>query len=336
MTTKLTTQLKCNQDISTGMILKIMRMSTEDGPGIRTTVFFKGCPLKCVWCHNPESITSKPQIQWIESKCIGCRICLDTCPNSALSHSSKGIAIDREICRRCGECASACPSTALELLGESWTVTDLLNEVEKDRIYFEKSEGGITVSGGEPALQTEFAAAFLENCQQRGLHTALDTCGHCRNESFRRLLPHADMVLFDLKEIDPERHRTFTGSSNKTILENLICLKEFIKRNDNPKQLWIRTPIIPGATDRDDNIMGIGKLITQNLKDMVNRWELCAFNNLCQNKYNLLGLTWSFQDCELIREDAMEHFAEVAKKSGVDPQIVHWSGSTRIEGKVHG
>ena len=154
-------------------------MSTEDGPGLRTTVFFKGCSLACAWCHNPESISRLPQIHWIGSRCIGCRTCLDTCPLQALSMSAQGVVIDRDVCNGCGLCAEECPSTALELLGEAWTLEDLVQEVIKDRVYFEKSNGGVTISGGEPTLQADFAAEFLKQLRAQGMKTAIDTCGLC-------------------------------------------------------------------------------------------------------------------------------------------------------------
>lgn len=314
-----------------GTILQIIRMSTEDGPGIRTSVFMKGCPLECIWCHNPEAISPQPQIQWIESRCIGCETCLGVCPEGALSATDKGILIDRGLCKGCGACAEECPSTALEILGQSWTVNKLVREIMKDRAYFEKSDGGITVTGGEPTTQTHFVATFLKECHEKGLHTALDTCGQCRNESLCTILPYSDLVLFDLKECDPKRHKTYTGVSNRTILENLLYVRDFIEEYGKPTQLWIRTPIIPDTTARDENVKDIGKFIARNLSSVVGRWELCSFNNLCRDKYTRLGMDWAFKDCNLVKNETMEHFAGVAKKSGVDPDVVHWSGSTSIE-----
>ena len=148
-----------------GTVLEIQRMSTEDGPGIRTTVFFKGCSLRCIWCHNPESISPQPQVQWIGSRCIGCRTCLDVCPNGALSAAPEGISIDRTLCNGCGTCVSECPSTAMDLLGEKWPLDALIEEVEKDRAYYDQSGGGITVSGGDPTMQADFVEAFLKGCK---------------------------------------------------------------------------------------------------------------------------------------------------------------------------
>lgn len=319
-----------NNKENKGLVLEIQRMSTEDGPGIRTTVFFKGCPLSCQWCHNPESISSKPEVQWIASRCIGCDICISECPERAIAKNESGITIDRNKCTGCGTCTKECPSTAMELLGTEWDVMDLFNEIIKDRSYFEKSGGGITVSGGEPTVQSPFVLSLLQLLKEEGIHTALDTCGLCSRDSLERLLPFADMVLFDLKEIDAEKHVKFTGSSNKRILDNLMYLKDYIASHIVPKHLWVRTPVIPGKTDSIENIFGIGRFIAEFTGTIVDRWELCSFNNLCKDKYYRLNQGWSLQNAQLITEDRMNELAMAAKESGVDPEIVHWSGATRL------
>jgi pyruvate formate lyase activating enzyme len=320
-----------NPDTREALVLEIQRMSTEDGPGIRTTVFFKGCGLKCVWCHNPESISPHPQVHWISSRCIGCKTCLEVCPNGALSFAQDGILIDRGVCKGCGSCAGECPSNALELLGKKWALDSLIAEAVKDRAYFEKSGGGVTVSGGEPVVQARFVAAFFMGLRKAGIHTALDTCGLCGRDVLDSLLPHTNMVLYDMKEIDSDRHRRFTGSPNEAIFENLIHVSEYMRTYGQPEQLWVRTPVIPGATAREDNIRGIGEFIASHLGDSVSRWDLCSFNNLCRDKYVRLGLEWSFKNAELLTKEFMEELAEVARGSGVDPDIVRWSGSTKLD-----
>jgi len=314
--------------IQTANILEIQRMSTEDGPGIRTSVFFKGCPLKCAWCHNPESISALPQVQWIDSRCIGCRTCLDVCPLDAIHDSGQGIFLDQTQCNGCGICTDKCPSTALELLGKSWPLDDLVRELVKDRAFFKTSQGGITLTGGDPTMQSEAAEYILRALQAEGVHTAIDTCGLSTPEVLGRLLPHSNLVLFDLKEMDPGNHRFFTGHDNAKILANIEYIAEFVRGHAHPQSLWIRTPVIPGATDDKRNIAAIGGFIASRIGDVVARWELCTFNNLCRDKYTRLGLDWAFKNTALISRGTIESLYIAARQSGVDPAIVHWSGST--------
>jgi pyruvate formate lyase activating enzyme len=315
----------------TGTILEIQRMSTEDGPGIRTTIFFKGCTLKCLWCHNPESISPKPQIQWVGSRCIGCKSCIAVCPNGALSLDPGGMDIDRSACNACGACVIECPTTAMEMLGQAWTVEALADEAAKDKVYFEQSGGGITVSGGEPTMQAPFAAAFLKECRQRGIATAIDTCGQCGQKELDLLLEQADHILFDIKIMDSKLHKAFCGHGNEKILASCIRAAGYAQKTG--KKMWVRTPIIPGATDSQENITAIGGFIAKNLGNAVERWDLCAFNNLCRDKYLRLGLVWEYEKVELLEKALMEKLAATAKKSGVNRQIVRWSGATRLEGE---
>jgi pyruvate formate lyase activating enzyme len=312
-------------------VFNIQRMSTEDGPGLRTTVFVKGCSLECRWCHNPEGLSANPEIVWHGPRCIHSRACDAACPEDAILRSGDEIEIDRGRCTVCGECVEQCPSTALEQWGTRWGLDELVSEVAKDRSYFETSGGGVTVSGGEPALRAPFLAPFLERCRGLGLHTALDTCGMCSPSALRTLAAHADLVLFDLKEIDSERHAGFTGQPNPKILANLVALGEQARSGPLPAELWIRTPLIPGATRSEENIRGIGAFIARELGDVVTRWELCAFNNLAADKYRRLGLRWEFDGVELMAPAELRHFEEVGRRSGVDPEIVLGTGRTRLE-----
>lgn len=315
----------------TGRIIEIQRMSTEDGPGIRSTVFFKGCTLACEWCHNPESIPSRLQIQWVGSRCIGCQSCLQACEQNALSFDTDAITINREKCIGCGACVEACPSTAMETIGEDWSVDALLHEVLKDRTYFEKSNGGVTASGGEAAMQAEFVASFFQRLQAEGVHTALDTCGMVGKSALEKILPHTDMVLFDLKAIDEEQHKRFTGKAPKPIHDNLIFIKQWIQEHSNPSALWLRTPIIPQRTADAGIVREIGEFIAEYIGAHFERWELCSFNNLCKDKYLRLGRKWVFHDAELIERGTMENLVEIAKQSGVAASKVHWSGSVKEE-----
>jgi len=312
-------------------VLEIVRMSTEDGPGIRTTVFFKGCSLKCAWCHNPESISPEPQLCWFANRCIGCRTCEAVCPNDALTLSEDGVHIDRDRCRACGTCAAECPGNALEILGTPWGVDDLVAEVLKDRAYFETSGGGVTASGGEPVMQSEFVGEFFKILRGHGVHTALDTCGYCSKTALDRVLPYSAMVLFDIKLMDPERHRMYTGHGNRRILENLLHVADYIRSHVHPSALWIRTPLIPGATADHENIDRIARFINTEISDGVNRWELCAFNNLCRDKYLRLGQNWMFAATELMTQAELDGYVQTAVAAGISREKVCWTGSSRFE-----
>jgi pyruvate formate lyase activating enzyme len=316
---------------ATGLILHLQRFSTEDGPGIRTTVFFKGCPLNCLWCHNPESISMEPQIQWLENRCIGCSTCIKTCSKHCLTKTEQGIVIDRELCTGCGDCAEICPANTMELLGKTVTVDALFDELIKDRVFFEKSGGGVTLSGGEPLMQPDFSAALLHRLKEKGNSTAIDTCGVCSTSSLDKVLLHTDVVLFDLKEIDPEKHRTFTGQHNQRILDNLLYIRDYILNVAPEKILWIRSPLIPAATATRDNINSLGAFIAENLSGVAQRWELCAFNNLCRDKYRRLGIAWQYAGTPLMTKDLVRELEQCARQSGVNPEIVFATGPTKVE-----
>jgi pyruvate formate lyase activating enzyme len=319
----------------TGTVLEIQRMSTEDGPGLRTTVFMKGCPMRCRWCHNPESISPQPQIQWIGMRCIGCQTCIGVCPHSVLEFTDGGMVIDRDNCDGCGICVEECPSTALELLGKEWSVSALADELFKDRVYFEHSGGGVTISGGEATLQWKFVSRLLQELKQRGIHTAIDTCGIYQDEALDEILPYTDLMLFDLKEMDPDRHKKFTHASLNLVLDNFRELVNRIQNLDYPIELWIRTPLIPGATARVENLTAIGEFITRFGNAAVARWDLLAFNNLCRDKYTRLGMDWEFTDADLIDQETLDDLEAAARQSGVEANIVHTSGTSKLkEGDV--
>lgn len=316
-------------DDNKALILNTQRLSTEDGPGLRTTVFFKGCNLRCAWCHNPESLSARKQIEWYASRCMGCGLCIKACPTHSISASENGISINRETCIACESCVKQCPTLAMEVQGTEWALDDLVYEVLKDRNYFGK-EGGITASGGECLLQWRFVKSFFQQLQKEGIHTALDTAGLVRQEVLREVLPHTNLVLLDLKIFEQCKHQKYTQVDNETILKNARYIAEYCEKHPNTK-LWIRTPVIPNITDSEDNILYIGKFIAEYLQTAVERWEMLAFNNLCKDKYDRLDMEWELSDIALIKKEKMERLYEVACSSGCDPEKILWTGAMKTE-----
>ncbi len=305
---------------ATGLVTNIQRCSTEDGPGIRTTVFFKGCPMKCSWCHNIETIDPNPTTVWYAVKCIGDQACVRACPESALELTEDGMRINRALCKACGTCEDACPTGAMKVMGKLWNAEDLVEELLRDKVFFSTSNGGVTLSGGEATFQADFAIQVASGLQAKDVHVALDTCGYCSESTFRDILSHVDLVLYDLKVMDPQRHKEYTGVPIERVLSNAVILAQ------SGKPVWIRTPVIPGYTDDEDNIRAIARFIVEKMPN-VERFDLLAFNRMCTDKYTLFGLEYPLKDAELMTEETMEHLAAVAREEGVP--YVAWSGMTK-------
>jgi pyruvate formate lyase activating enzyme len=303
----------------TGTVFNIQFHSTEDGPGIRTTVFMKGCPMNCPWCHNPEGMAPFSQLVWHETRCIGAAKCLKACPKAALNATPEGMVIDRDLCDACGDCVSVCPSGALEVIGKSYTVDDVAAMLLRDKVFYEKSGGGVTLSGGEASMQARFCAELMKTLRREGIHTTLDTCGAANWKTLQPLVNLSDLVLYDLKIMDSEKHRRHTGFPLKLILENARRISKL------GKPMWVRTPIVPGYTDTIENISQVARFIRENLPT-AERYDLLAFNNTCAAKYNRLGLIWRLEGKGLIREELMEELAATARNEGLD--FVYWSGLT--------
>jgi pyruvate formate lyase activating enzyme len=315
--------------VLTGTTFNVQRFSIRDGPGIRTTLFFKGCPLHCIWCHNPEGISPQPELAWYDLRCIAARDCLTVCPLDALDLTPQGMIIDRARCDACGACVEACPAGALDIIGRTWTPRELLDEAQKDAVFYDTSGGGVTLSGGEPMAQVDFLLEFCRLCQEAELHVTLDTCGLAAWEHYLQILPLVDLVLYDLKILDPVRHQAVTGVDNAAILDNA----RRIAHASVP--MWVRTPIIPGTPDRPElgtadeaNIAGLGDFIATELP-AVERWELLAYSNLGQPKYGRLDLPYALEGVPLLTRADMEALHAVALQR---VPVAVWSGATRLEG----
>jgi pyruvate formate lyase activating enzyme len=240
---------------SEGTVLRLERFAIHDGPGIRTTVFLKGCPLRCAWCHSPESQDLNPEFMPLADRCVRCGACTDACPHHAVLPAADAVVIAPPECTTCGSCANVCPSGARELVGYRTSVDALMALLERDRIFYDESGGGVTFSGGEPLLQPEFLLEAVEACRDTGMHVAVDTCGLGDTDALLDVARTANLFLFDLKMMDEDRHRACTGASNTRILRNLERLAAV------HRQIVVRFPLIPGVNDDDENVLAMGAFL---------------------------------------------------------------------------
>lgn len=269
---------------SSGIIFDIKKYAIHDGPGIRTTVFFKGCPLTCRWCHNPEGLSATPQLVYARERCVGCGDCLTACPAGAIQATVQGMTADPAYCRRCGICADVCPAEARELLGRRYTVDQLLTVIKKDIIFYDESGGGVTFSGGEPLLQPTFLIAILKACGYHEIHRAVDTTGFTDSATMTAVAAHTDLFLFDLKMMDAERHKTYTGVSNEQILANIRGMAV------SGTPVVIRIPLIPGVNDDQENIVKSGRFLAD--LPSLQGVQLLPYHNFQKRKYQKLNLSY--------------------------------------------
>jgi len=294
-----------------GLVFDIQKFSLHDGPGIRTTVFMKGCPLACRWCSNPESQSPKQEIMTYDIRCIACGKCAEACGTGAITFDGVKREIDWEKCIECLECAKACPARGIECVGRYMTVDQVVAKVEQDRIFYDNSGGGMTVSGGEPLVQWEFVSSVLQRCREKGIHTALDTCGMAPWKNVERVIEHADLVLFDIKHMDSAVHKKGTGVGNETILENARKVAQRVTT-------WIRIPLIPGFNDSESNLTRVARFASEIGAKKI---SLLPYHDLGSSKYPKLGRTYPMEDAPLFAEEKVEELKTRLEAVGLTVQI---------------
>lgn len=295
----------------TGRIFNIRRFSTHDGGGIRTTVFFKGCPLRCAWCHNPEGIDFARRLLWFARKCIGCGSCVEAACHGGVRRTDAGIAVDPAANENWDAILEACPTGALRWDSRDVTVDEVMEVILRDMAFYAHGGGGATLSGGDPLLQVDFARALLLRCRAEGVHSAIETELHAPEEVVRAVLPLVDLIYADLKLMDDGLHRQYTGAGNERILSNL----EWLLTGPLSNRLILRTPLIPGITATEENLRAIAAWIAA--RNPAARWELLNYNPLAAAKYPLLGRTYCFADNpRKFSAEQMEVFAELARSAG--------------------
>ncbi len=300
---------------TTGRVFNIQRYSLHDGAGIRTLVFLKGCPLRCLWCSNPESQKASAELGYIESRCDGVEgcdaPCVPACLEQALSLDQEGKpSLDRMRCSHCGACAEVCHHEALQLVGREMTVAQVMAEIEKDRAFYRRSGGGITIGGGEPLAQPQFTAELLEAAQEEYLHTAIETSGHVAWKHLERALRSVDLLHMDIKHMDPVKHQELTGQSNELILGNLAKVLTIKK----PEDVVIRIPVIPGCNDSLENIRESTRHVA---KLGFSQIELMPYHEFGVSKYRQYGMVYPLARSDSVPEDEMQQFRDVAEGFGL-------------------
>ncbi|MEN8245123.1 MAG: glycyl-radical enzyme activating protein [Thermodesulfobacteriota bacterium] len=299
--------------MQTGIIFDIKRYAIHDGPGIRTTVFFKGCPLTCPWCHNPEGIDQSPRVVYRKSMCIGCLECIDACPEKALSPGPDGIITNELYCQHCGTCVDTCPAGARERAGKTETVESLMETIRKDVPFFDTSGGGVTFSGGEPLMQAQFLWEMLEACGKEDIHRVLDTTGYTDPDTLKRVARGIDLFLFDLKFMNAEQHRHFTGVSNEQILKNLELLANLGSR------IIIRIPLIPGINDNKDNINNMATFLAH--LPQIKTVHILPYHDFQKSKYEKFSMNYQARDIKPPSPERVEAIRKHLADTGLSVEV---------------
>ncbi|MFH1434445.1 MAG: glycyl-radical enzyme activating protein [Pseudomonadota bacterium] len=300
---------------ASGVVFNIQRFSIHDGPGIRTTVFFKGCPLRCGWCSNPESLNPYPEIITRDGKCIRCGRCAEACSEQAIEVAEGRRNIQWEKCNDCMDCAEVCPSGAIEAAGKTMTVAEVLGIVERDAGFYRRSGGGMTLSGGEPLMQRRFSCELLREARKKGVHTALDTSGYADWDVLEEALSYTDLVLFDVKHPDSEAHRQATGVPNERILDNL---QKTAARQG--QKIWVRYPLIPRFSDSEEQLKELCKLILD-LKPSVEKISLLSYHKFGELKYAAMGKDYPWKGISLIKDEDVGKFRNLVESHGIEADV---------------
>jgi pyruvate formate lyase activating enzyme len=296
------------------LIFDIKRYAINDGPGIRVVVFFKGCNLHCAWCHNPESISARAEKMYAPAKCIKCGTCVDACPENAITLTPDGIITDAELCILCGKCAEVCPTKAIEMSGKSMTVNEIMDIIEKERIFFDQSGGGVTFSGGEPLIHTKILTELLDECGKRAIHRAVDTAGNVSTETILEIAKRTDLFLYDLKMMDSMLHKKWVNAGNEKILHNLKALSKA------DAEIIIRIPLIGGVNDTASNIELTAKFIAE-LEGVKKEVHLLPYHKIAQNKYSKLGKAGDFESFEEPDKESLSRAILLFEKYGLKASI---------------